>query len=733
DEAGEEGARARDLPSEEPSWQQDATSLPSGEGAEGGAHGAQSLPEASVVDAPTGPGEGFAPAPVLATQAEPGAEGVVARLAKRASQRVLGGLAVVVLGVVGLGVWLSFSRTAQVRALDRQLEMFDPLNPDAFTRAFTRVGDPEDAELSAREAFVSMLVALEQGEVLAEPDLPLRTAWGRGAAACHALQRRDFERALKHVGHMEREHPDALATWWVRARFEEERGAFEKSRHAYDEAQRRFERFVPGVLGRMRVAVRTGDSIALRQAARELQELNPLHPYMHLVSHPVLTHEEFTSLAGERRVRPDRLPGAEQERFMRAFKHYQRAARAWQRGDATTSRQAVMEALTLEPHFGPALLLHGALQAARLRHSDAVSAFRRLALVEGISVASRLELMIVAPRALTEAGRPDLGMELALWPDGRPQSEARAAARAPTSLALNPEQLAAHRPLEREALLSLARGLGALGKSEDALEVLELLDEREMMSGAGRLERVVAYMQLGRTKKREVALEQMEADPEQALGRALEHLLRGEDEEAMRVCAEARGELDVHPMWLRVYALALLRLGRTGELRALFEEMVLTPTYDVVRRRLELRIYAKLGHGNPEFVTTHEYLVAFDPTSVGMLVDLAMANFWQGRMADAMEYAEAALERAPRSPEANWIVGLVHRYNGDRGEAKRHLEAAFVTADDARLLVELGQVYLDLRQYERAQRTFYKAVLLDRKNLAAVRGMGESYALGDPT
>jgi len=263
--------------------------------------------------------------------------------------------------------------------------------------------------------------------------------------------------------------------------------------------------------------------------------------------------------------------------------------------------------------------------------------------------------------------------------------------------------------------------------------VLGRLDEREVMSGATRLERVLAYTQLGRTRKREVALGQMEADPEQALGRALEHLLRGEDEEAMRVCAEARDELDVHPMWLRLYAVALLRVGRTGELRALLEEMALTPTYDVVRKRLELRIYAKLGHGNPEFVTTHEHLVAFDTTSVGMLVDLATANFWQGRMTEAMTSAQSALERAPRSPEANWIMGLVHRYNGDRGKAKRHLEAAFVTTDDARLLVELGQVYLDLAQYDRAQRSFYRAVLIDRKNLAAVRGLGRSYALGNPT
>ena len=339
------------------------------------------------------------------------------RRRRRGGALVIGALVL----MLGVGGWISMRQGGAGSRADHQLEMFDPLNPGAFEAALER-GPDEDEQRSGRARFVEMLLALERGEVVevVEPADPSGLGpWARGALALAATQRRDFERGLFHVEAMERRHPTSLATLWVRARLEEERGAFGKAREAYARALGAYPKFVPGMLGRLRVAFRTGDRGELERAAAALRQVNPMHSYLRLADAGALAVEgEYLALSavGSLRGGGANARAIARDQFLRAYQRYHAARLAWRRGDLHTARQAARDALTIDPHLSPALLLQGALQGALLDVQEAGRSFARLARIEELSVAMRLALMIVAPRVLTEAGRPDLAFVFTIDP-----------------------------------------------------------------------------------------------------------------------------------------------------------------------------------------------------------------------------------------------------------------------------------------------------------------------------
>ena len=393
-------------------------------------------------------------------------------------------------GALSFGALFALApRGARLQGIERQLEAFDPLRPEAFPLLN---GSGELSELEQeRVVFARMVLALERAEVLpAPPPLPRGSedageeqgagVWRRGAAALHALQRRDLEHALGHVEAMERLDPEALATSWSRALLEEQRSRFEDADRAYSSALERFPGFLHGRMGRVRLALYQHDAEALREARDALAALHPEHPYLLVELEPLEQNPPAPEALASHGLKPE----AKRDRFLSAYLAYHEALRLASRGDQDAALARTREALARCDALAPALLKQGVLLAASSRPDEAIEAFERYAAIEQLGVDARLALMVRAPRALTQAGRPDLALRFAIDPEGDVEFRERAleeflsgsSDRAwvrPHRLSLTPAQQSAHEAASGLATLEVIKALLELGHDELAGELLQ--------------------------------------------------------------------------------------------------------------------------------------------------------------------------------------------------------------------------------------------------------------------
>jgi predicted Zn-dependent protease len=85
------------------------------------------------------------------------------------------------------------------------------------------------------------------------------------------------------------------------------------------------------------------------------------------------------------------------------------------------------------------------------------------------------------------------------------------------------------------------------------------------------------------------------------------------------------------------------------------------------------------------------------PTQVARIARLANS----GSNREAWNAANALYSKYPTDPTANFVIALILRENSQIGDALPFAEAAVEFApDDARILVFLGKLYIDLKMVE---------------------------------
>jgi len=112
--------------------------------------------------------------------------------------------------------------------------------------------------------------------------------------------------------------------------------------------------------------------------------------------------------------------------------------------------------------------------------------------------------------------------------------------------------------------------------------------------------------------------------------------------------------------------------------------------------------------------------LAADPGLAFAQVNLAIALFYVPDVPAAKQAAQQALAQSPGSPHAHYLLALAARGEGHAEEALPHLRAV-LEADPADLgaNVTLGQVYLQLRQFDEATLAFRVALLAEPYNVSA--------------
>jgi tetratricopeptide (TPR) repeat protein len=101
-------------------------------------------------------------------------------------------------------------------------------------------------------------------------------------------------------------------------------------------------------------------------------------------------------------------------------------------------------------------------------------------------------------------------------------------------------------------------------------------------------------------------------------------------------------------------------------------------------------------------------------------LNLAIALFYGGKPAEAFAEAKAAAERLPNAPQAHYVLGLAARAQDDLDTATQAFERVLkLDPSDAGAKVNLGQIGLQQRQFDRALALFREALSTEPYNVTA--------------
>jgi cytochrome c-type biogenesis protein CcmH/NrfG len=117
--------------------------------------------------------------------------------------------------------------------------------------------------------------------------------------------------------------------------------------------------------------------------------------------------------------------------------------------------------------------------------------------------------------------------------------------------------------------------------------------------------------------------------------------------------------------------------------------------------------------------------LAKDPTLLAAKINLAIAYLYVPDIPAAKQAAEEALKAAPDAPQPNYLLALIARSEGRAEEALPYIRKVLEKdPKDLGANVTLGQVYLQMRQFEDAVAVFRVAVAAEPYNVSAAYNLG---------
>jgi tetratricopeptide (TPR) repeat protein len=101
-------------------------------------------------------------------------------------------------------------------------------------------------------------------------------------------------------------------------------------------------------------------------------------------------------------------------------------------------------------------------------------------------------------------------------------------------------------------------------------------------------------------------------------------------------------------------------------------------------------------------------------------LNLAIAELYAGRPADAAGDARAAAKRLPEAPQAHYVLGLAGRAENNLDEAAAAFTRVLqIDSSDPGAKVQLGQIYLQQRRFDEALKLFQEALAAEPHNVTA--------------
>ncbi|MGC2327759.1 MAG: tetratricopeptide repeat protein [Candidatus Sulfotelmatobacter sp.] len=125
-------------------------------------------------------------------------------------------------------------------------------------------------------------------------------------------------------------------------------------------------------------------------------------------------------------------------------------------------------------------------------------------------------------------------------------------------------------------------------------------------------------------------------------------------------------------------------------------------------------------------IEQYEQIVKIEPDSVDDHLLLGRLYRLNNDLQKAESELKTAIKLDPNSEEAVTTLAILYTDEGDTAQALQVLSAVPDTARSAKLYAALGTTYEQRKEYKNAIDAFKKAIMLDRDNLDAIRGLAEN-------
>ena len=126
-------------------------------------------------------------------------------------------------------------------------------------------------------------------------------------------------------------------------------------------------------------------------------------------------------------------------------------------------------------------------------------------------------------------------------------------------------------------------------------------------------------------------------------------------------------------------------------------------------------------------IDQYEQIVKLDPTSVDDHLLLGRLYRFNNDLQKAEAELKTAIKLDPNSEEAVTTLAMLYTDEGDTGHALKVLSSIPDSARSAKLYSALGAAYEQRKDYKNAIDAYKHAIILDRDNLDAIRGLAENY------
>ncbi len=126
-------------------------------------------------------------------------------------------------------------------------------------------------------------------------------------------------------------------------------------------------------------------------------------------------------------------------------------------------------------------------------------------------------------------------------------------------------------------------------------------------------------------------------------------------------------------------------------------------------------------------IDQYEQIVKLDPSSADDHIMLGRLYHANNDMKKAEEEEKAAVKLAPDSEEAVTSLAMLYNEQGDSTKAAETLASVPEASRSAKLYAALGDTYDQQKNYKKAIEAYQHAIVMDRDNLDAIRGLAETY------
>jgi tetratricopeptide (TPR) repeat protein len=180
-----------------------------------------------------------------------------------------------------------------------------------------------------------------------------------------------------------------------------------------------------------------------------------------------------------------------------------------------------------------------------------------------------------------------------------------------------------------------------------------------------------------------------------------------------------------------------VKTGRIADAVKEAQDIIKRDPKNLEAHRLLGRIYLRSlgdmpgGNGSDNIlrlaIDQYEQIVKLDPDSVDDHLLLGRLYRFNNDLQKAEAELKTAIKIDPNSEEAVTTLAMLYTDEGDTGHALKVLSSIPDSGRSAKLYSALGAAYEQRKDYKSAIDAYKHAIMLDRDNLDAIRGLAENY------